>query len=150
MNLRHHLDQWLTGAISPPPIAQRLGIRLTKVADGRASTEMRVTSALWNAMGILHGGVFADLADVTMGAALATSAAEGETFTTAQLSVVFFGPVREGLLRAHAAVVRRGRASGYAECNIENEGGTVVAKASSLCVFRLAANPGSGPDHPAA
>ena len=136
MNLRDHLDQWQRGVIPPPPIVQTLGIRLVSVSDRQATTEMQATSTLWNAMGTLHGGVFADLADVTMGVALATSAAEGESFTTAHLSVAFFVPVREGLLRAHASVVRRGRTNGYAECAIENEAGVLLAKASSLCSFQ--------------
>jgi uncharacterized protein (TIGR00369 family) len=80
--LRDLVDQWLGGAVPPPPIVQTLGIRLVAVSDGEASTEMPVTPSLWNAMGTLHGGVFADLADVTMGVALATAADEGESFTT--------------------------------------------------------------------
>jgi len=135
MNLRHHLDQWLAGAIAPPPIVQKLGIRLVSFSDGHAITEMPIGPELWNAMGTLHGGVFADLADVTMGVALATSAQDGETFASVNLTVAFFASVREGLIRASALVVRRGRSSGYAECTIENEVGVLVAKASSLCSF---------------
>ncbi len=136
MNLRDLVDQWLGGAVPPPPIVQTLGIRLVAVTDGKATAEMPVTPSLWNAMGTLHGGVFADLADVTMGVALATAAAEGESFTTSQLSVAFFAPVRDGVLRAHASVLRRGRTSGYAECMIETEDGVLAAKASCLCAFR--------------
>jgi uncharacterized protein (TIGR00369 family) len=136
MNLREHVDRWLAGVELPPPIARTLGIRLLAVSEGEASTELPVAPALWNAMGTLHGGVFADLADVTMGVALATVAGERESFSTTQLSVAFFAPVREGLLRAHASVLRRGQTSGYADCTIETEAGVLVAKASCLCAFR--------------
>jgi uncharacterized protein (TIGR00369 family) len=139
MSLRHLLDQWLSGAIAPPPIVRKLGIRLLSFSDGQALTEMHVTQELWNAMGTLHGGVFADLADVAMGVALATSTRDGETFTSVNLSIAFFAPVREGLLRASASVARRGRTSGYTECTIENEAGVLVAKASSLCSFHTPA-----------
>jgi uncharacterized protein (TIGR00369 family) len=139
MNLRRHLDQWLAGATAPPPIVQKLGIRLVSFSDGQAVTEMPVARELWNAMGTLHGGIFADLADVTMGVALATSAQDGETFASVNLTVTFFASVREGLIRASASVVRRGRTSGYAECTIENEAGVLIAKASSLCSFQKSA-----------
>ena len=135
MSLRHRLDQRLGGDIAPPPIVQKLGIRLVGISDGQAEAEMRASPELWNAMGTLHGGIFADLADVAMGFALATSTQDGETFSSAR-RLTFFAPVREGLLRARASVVRRGRTGGYAECTIETEAGVLVAKASSRCSFQ--------------
>lgn len=113
-------------------------MRLTEVGKGQAAVEMNVDSSLWNAMGTLHGGVFADLADVAMGVALASVASEGELFTTTHLEVHFFAPVLEGSLRASASVVRRGKSTGYAECEIRNEAEVLVAKACSSCIFQTA------------
>jgi len=68
-----------------------------------------------------------------MGTAVATTLAEGETFTTTGLSLHFLEPVREGLLRGQATVVRRGRRLAYAECDILTPDGALVARAQSTC-----------------
>jgi len=136
MNLRDLLDGWLNGNLPAPPIVQQLGMRLVEYGEGQAVVEMHAHRGLWNAMGTLHGGVFADLADVAMGVALATVAQEGETFTTSHLEVHFFGSIREGGLGARAVVVRRGRSTAYAECEIRNEAEALLAKASSTCIFQ--------------
>lgn len=137
MNLRDYLEGWRTGAVPAPPIVARLGIRFVAAGEGSATVAMPVGRELWNAMGTVHGGVFADLADVAMGVALATVAAEGggESFTTLHLEVHYFGAVREGELEARATVVRRGATTGFAECEIHDASGRLVAKASSTCLF---------------
>jgi uncharacterized protein (TIGR00369 family) len=135
MTLGEYLEGWRSGAVPPPPIVARLGIRLREAGGGSAVVEMAVGRELWNAMGTVHGGVFADLADVAMGVALATVAGEGESFTTAHLEVHYFAAVREGELEARATVVRRGATTGYAECELRDAEGRLVAKASSTCVF---------------
>jgi len=42
-------------------------------------------------MGTLHGGVLCDLADAAMGVAYRSTLAEGETFTTIELKITFYG-----------------------------------------------------------
>ena len=69
-----------------------------------------------------------------MGMAFASTLAPEESFTTVELKINFFRPVWEALLRAEGRVVRRGRAIGYVECEITDEGGHLVAKASSTCM----------------
>jgi uncharacterized protein (TIGR00369 family) len=101
---------------------------------------MAVRDGLFNAMGTLHGGVFCDLADAAMGAAIASRTEAGETFTTTDLSVHLFAPLRDGVLRARARLVRRGRQTGYAECDLVTESGTLAARASCACLFFVPAD----------
>jgi uncharacterized protein (TIGR00369 family) len=85
-------------------------------------------------MGTLHGGVLCDLSDAAMGMAFATTLALDESFTTVTLSIDFFRPVWEGLLRAEARVVNRGKTMGYIECDVTGPGGKHIAKARSTCM----------------
>ena len=135
MNMAEILDSWLNGRTIPPIVAL-LGVRLISAQDGQAVAELPVRPDLFNAMGSLHGGVFADLADITIGAAIASAAEPEELFTTSQLSLHYFAAVREGTVRAKASLIRRGRTTGYAECDLLDATGLLVAKATSTCSFQ--------------
>jgi uncharacterized protein (TIGR00369 family) len=118
----------------PPPISRLLGFVLKGVEPGRAVFEMEVGERHHNPMGTLHGGVYCDLADAAMGYAYAATLGEGETFTTVELKINFFRPVRHGRLTAEARVVKAGSALGYVECDVKDEAGKLVARASSTCM----------------
>jgi len=130
------LEAWLQGHAAPP-VASWLGMRLVSAGEGTAEAELPVREDLYNAMGTLHGGVFCDLADATMGAAIASRAAPGETFATTNLTVHLFLPVRDGVMRARARLVRRGRRTGYAECDMFTASGDLAARAASSCLFSI-------------
>jgi uncharacterized protein (TIGR00369 family) len=84
-------------------------------------------------MGTLHGGVLCDLADAAMGMAFVTTLAPDESFTTVDLSINFFRPVWQTVLRAEGRVINRGRNVGYVECDVTDQEGKPVAKARSTC-----------------
>jgi uncharacterized protein (TIGR00369 family) len=92
-------------------------------------------------MGTLHGGVYCDLADAAMGYAYASTLAEGETFTTVELKINFFRPVRKGKLTAEARVIRAGSNLGYVECDVRDGEGKFVARAASTCMKLREARP---------
>jgi uncharacterized protein (TIGR00369 family) len=69
-----------------------------------------------------------------MGYAYAATLAEGETFTTVELKINFFRPVRRGKLTAEARVVKAGGTLGYVECDVTDQAGKLVAKAASTCM----------------
>jgi len=96
---------------------------------------MPASSSHHNPMGTVHGGILCDLADASMGTALASLLKEGETFTTVELAAHFFAPVRECILTAQAKVVRRGRTMAYVECEVIDEGGRLVGKFNSTCLI---------------
>jgi len=68
-----------------------------------------------------------------MGMAFVTTLAPDESFTTVTLSIQFFRPVWQTRLRAEARVVNRGKNMGYVECDVTDQDGRQVAKASSTC-----------------
>jgi uncharacterized protein (TIGR00369 family) len=124
----------LHGARTPPPIARLLGLVLKSIEPGRAVFELDADERHHNPMGTLHGGVYCDLADVAMGCAYAATLGEGETFTTIELKINFFRPVRKATLTAEARVVRAGSTLGYVECDIKDHAGKLVARAASTCI----------------
>jgi uncharacterized protein (TIGR00369 family) len=69
-----------------------------------------------------------------MGAAYRSTLADGETFTTLELKINFLRPVRNAQLRAQAKMVRAGRVVGLVECDVVDEQGRLVARASSTCM----------------
>jgi uncharacterized protein (TIGR00369 family) len=129
-----HGQKIMRGELPPPPIARLLGFVMTSIEPGRAVFEMAVDERHHNPMGTLHGGVYCDLADAAMGFAYGATLGEGETFTTVELKINFLRAVRAGTLTAAARVVRAGSTLGYVECDVNDQAGRLVARASSTCI----------------
>jgi uncharacterized protein (TIGR00369 family) len=133
------------GEVPPPPIGRLLGFVLKVIEPGRAVFEMEADERHHNPMGTLHGGIYCDLADAAMGYAYAATLAEGETFTTVELKINFFRPVRKGRLTAEARVVRAGATLGYVECDVTDGEGRLLARAASTCMKLREARPDHRP-----
>ena len=115
-------------------VARLIGFEAKEIGNGRAVVTLAAGQQHANPMGTLHGGILCDIADAAMGMAFASTLAPDESFTTIELKINFFRPVWEAQLRAEGKVVRRGATIGYAECEITDEGGRLVAKAASTCM----------------
>jgi len=123
-----------SGDAPAPPIAKLIGFHPISAGGGEAVFEMDADERHWNPMGTLHGGVLCDIGDAAMGFAYATTLAEGESFTTIELKINYLRPVRKARLRASAHVVKRGRKIGLVQCDVTDEAGNLVARASSTCM----------------
>lgn len=132
------------GEVPPPPVAQLVGFRPVATGEGYAVLEFEAQPRHHNPMGTVHGGILCDVADAAMGFAYATTLKDGETFTTVELKINFLRPVRAGRLVATARVVKRGRTLGLVECDVTDEDGSLVARASSTCMT-LRDGAGRGP-----
>jgi uncharacterized protein (TIGR00369 family) len=117
-----------------PPVADLVGFRVLEVAPGRALFEMEAGPQHANPMGTVHGGILCDLADAAMGIAFASTLGEGESFTTLELKINFLKPLWTARLRAEGRVVKRGKTVGLVECDVLDEMGNLVARASSTCM----------------
>jgi uncharacterized protein (TIGR00369 family) len=116
------------------PVADLVGFRVVEAEPGRAIFEMEAGPQHANPMGTLHGGILCDIADAAMGIAYASTLGEGESFTTLELKINFLKPVWKGRLRATGRIVKRGRTVGMVECDVVDESGSLVARASSTCL----------------
>jgi uncharacterized protein (TIGR00369 family) len=125
----------LAGGAEPPPIAKLIGFHLVDVREGFAAFTLTADpSRHANPMGTMHGGVLVDLGDAAMGFAMASTLAEGESFTTVELKANNFKPVFRAQLRAEAKLVKRSRSLGYLECDITDETGSLVCRLGSTCM----------------
>jgi uncharacterized protein (TIGR00369 family) len=132
-----HLD-WmraiLRGDAEPPPVAKLVGLGIVSIDLGRSVFELQAEPRHANPMGTLHGGILCDLADLAVGAAMATSLEDDESFTSLDLSIKFLKPVWNGRLRATAQIVKRTRTLGLLECEVTDDGGSLVARVYSTCM----------------
>ena len=69
-----------------------------------------------------------------MGIAYASNLNEGESFTTLELKINFLKPIWNARLRATGRVVKQGRTVGMVECDVIDEKGSLVARATSTCM----------------
>ncbi len=138
MDTRAVFEQWHGGV--EPPIAKLLGLALVEYDQGRAVLSFEAGPQHANPMGTLHGGILCDVSDAAMGTAMATTLEEGETFTTLELKINFLKPVWTGMLLATGNVVRRGRTISLVECDIKDQKGSLVARASSTCMVLSGTN----------
>jgi uncharacterized protein (TIGR00369 family) len=124
----------IAGEAPAPPIAKLIGFRPVSAGEGRAVFEMDADERHWNPMGTLHGGVLCDITDAAMGFAYASKLEAGESFTTIELKINYLRPVWKARLRAAARIVKKGRKIGLVECDVTDEEGNLVARASSTCM----------------
>ena len=132
-----HLERllrWIKGDLAPPPVAELVGFRIVEADLGYAVFELQAEKRHANPMGTLHGGIICDLADAAMGCAMASSLEEGESFTTLDLTTKFFKPIWNSRLRAVGRLTKRTRSLGLVECEVMDEGGSLVAKVFSSCM----------------
>src|SRR3954464_1859514 len=116
--------------LPPPPVSRLIGFVLKSIEPSHAISETEADERHHNPMGTLHGGIYCDLADAAMGLAYASTLAAGETFTTIALKINFLSAVRKAPLTADAKVVKAGSALGYVECEVKDQTGKLVAKAT--------------------
>jgi uncharacterized protein (TIGR00369 family) len=137
------VEKVVRGEAPPPPVAQLIGFRLTSVKPGEATMVFEADERHANPMGTLHGGILCDVADAAMGIAYASTLDTGESFTTLELKINFLKPIWKAKLTAVGRVVKKGRTVGLVECDVKDEKGSLVARASSTCMT-LRANEANG------
>jgi uncharacterized protein (TIGR00369 family) len=115
------------------PVAALIGFSIEPLGDGRATGRLEAGPQHANPMGTLHGGILCDVADAAMGMAFATTLKPEESFTTMSLTINFFRPVWQAELRFDARVINRSKNTGYLECDVTDQDGKRIAKATSTC-----------------
>jgi len=128
------VEAMMRGEIPGPPANRLIGFDIVTFEPGKAVFAMEAGPQHANPMGTLHGGILCDLADAAMGVAYMTELQDGESFTTLELKINFLKPVWNTRLRAEARVVKRGRTVGLVECDVYDQTGSLVARASSTCL----------------
>jgi uncharacterized protein (TIGR00369 family) len=129
-----HLRALLRGDVEPPPIAKLVGLEFIAIELGRSVFELSAGPEHANPMGTLHGGIVCDLADAALGMAMAGTLEDDESFTSLDLTAKFLKPVWKARLRATAQLVKRTRSLGLLECEVTDDGGSLVVRVYSTCM----------------
>jgi uncharacterized protein (TIGR00369 family) len=133
-----HFQAMIRGEVEQPPVGQLVGFRMTEAREGVVVMELNVEERHTSPPGSAHGGILVDVADAAMGCAYGTLLdEETATWTTVELKVNYLRPAWPGThVRAEGRVVHAGRTLALTECDVTNEEGKLLARASST-VMRL-------------
>lgn len=134
-SLEEYLNKWQSGQLEPP-VTRLVGIHLLECGDGSAVMEMQASERHHNPMGTVHGGILCDLADAAMGTAMTSAICEEESFSTVELHMNYFRPVRSECLTARAHLVNRSKRTAYLECEITGKDDRLIARCSSICLIQ--------------
>jgi len=113
------------------------GVELIDAFPGQVEIALEAGPQHLNLQGLVHGGILATLADTAMGLAVRTVLQPGRRHVTVQLGVEFLSPGRPGTIVAHGRSVKIGSQLGFAEADVMDPAGRLLAKAhSTLSVTR--------------
>ncbi len=112
-----------------------VGIEIESVERDRAVCRLEIRPDHKNPLGALHGGVYFTLADNAAGAASRT---DGRGYVTQHGDMHFIRSVSEGVVRAEARVVHRGRHTCLIEVSVVDEEGKLLATGTMtyFCVLQ--------------
>ena len=128
------------GVLPPAPIAQLVQMEVVDVSEGRVEFRCTPDESVYNPIGVVHGGLVCTLLDSVAGCAVHTTLPKGLAYTSIELKVNYLRPVHghSGPLTAVGTVVKPGRRVAFAEGEVRDTDGRLVATAtSSLLVFPI-------------
>jgi 1,4-dihydroxy-2-naphthoyl-CoA hydrolase len=105
-----------------------LGFRLTEIGDTEARGEVEVADRVRQRFGIVHGGVYAALAEMVASEATVHHVwPRGDSAVGQANATSFLRPCRAGTLRAHARARHRGRTSWVWDIDLLDDDGRLCA-----------------------
>jgi uncharacterized protein (TIGR00369 family) len=107
------------------------GLELVRAAPGEVEIALDATDHHLNLQGLLHGGMIATLADTATGLAVRSMVPAGRRHVTIQLDVHYLSPGRPGRITALGKTVRVGTQIAFAEADVTDERGRLLARATA-------------------
>jgi uncharacterized protein (TIGR00369 family) len=107
------------------------GVEVVDASPGLVEVVLEANSLHLNLQGLVHGGILATLADTAMGLAVRTVLEPGRRHVTVQLGIEFLSPGRPGRITARGRSVKIGTQLGFAEADVMNADGRLLARAHS-------------------
>ncbi len=129
------------GIVYADTIHESLGIRTLETGPDRVVLEMDVGPRVHQPFGLLHGGASAVLAESAASIGVYLAAGDDGYSVGTDLNISHLRPKRDGVVRAIAAPVRKGRSLHVWTVDIVDEEGTLVAVARCTLAIR---RPGRG------
>jgi uncharacterized protein (TIGR00369 family) len=109
---------------------QALGFRTVGMQDGAFVIELELERRHMSRAERVHGGVLFSLLDTALGRAVIEELPPGRGCATVEIKINYFRPVQFGTVRAAGRCVQKTRSLAYAEGDVVNEEGKLLARAT--------------------
>lgn len=117
------------------PYFELLSMRLTDVGIGFSSLEIELARKHLQPFGVVHGGVFASIIDAAAFWSVYYGIEDpGVGITTVDLKLNYLAPAASGKLIASGRQIKVGRTLGYAEGQVADQTGKVLAHGTSTVI----------------
>ena len=112
-------------------------VHARRIADGEASFTCEPHESHYNPIGMVHGGLVCTLLDSALGCAVHTQLPAGVGYTSIEIKVSYLRAVTpaSGTLTAHAQVTKPGRRVAFADGDVRDAAGAIIATASGSCLI---------------
>jgi uncharacterized protein (TIGR00369 family) len=131
-----YLRAMADGELPPPPIGLLMGFRLGNVEKGTVSFHCTPDESVYNPIGVIHGGLVCTLLDSVAGCAVQSLLPAGTGYTSIEIKVNYLRPVHAGMeLVAKGWVTKPGQRVSFAEGDVRDGEGKILATASSTCLI---------------
>ena len=127
----HDIEANLRARVASSAFHSWMGMELVGAEPGRVEISLEAADHHLNLQGLLHGGVIATLADTATGLAVRTMVPAGRRHVTVQLDVHYLRPGAPGRVTAVGTTVRVGTSIGYAEADVLDAKGRLLARATA-------------------
>jgi uncharacterized protein (TIGR00369 family) len=130
----------MNGEIPPPPIITLMNMTLASVEPGSVSFTCQPDESHYNPIGVVHGGFACTVLDSVAGCAVHTTLPQGVSYTTLEIKVSYLRGLSTttGPLTAVGRVIKPGKRAAFAEGELRDSEGRLVATATStLLVFPI-------------
>ena len=131
-----HLQAIRDGALPPPPITTHFDFRIVSVEVGEVVFSCTPDESAYNPIGVVHGGLVCTLLDSVLGCAVQSTLLSGVGYTSIELKVNYLRAVHStsGELSARGRVTKPGRRIAFAEGDICDAAGKLIATATGSCL----------------
>ncbi len=110
--------------------ASDMGIEFLGVIDGALTLQLELSQKHMSRANRVHGGVLFTLLDSALGRSILNELPAGRGCATVEIKVNYFRPVQTGRITARGWKRELTKSLGYAEGEVVNEEGKVLARAS--------------------
>jgi uncharacterized protein (TIGR00369 family) len=110
-----------------------MNFAITEVGDGDVRFATTPDESVYNPIGMVHGGLVCTLLDSVLGCAVHTTLPAGVGYTSIEIKISYLRPVHahSGEIVAHGWVTKPGRRVAFAEGDVRDGDGRLLASGSS-------------------